>query len=388
MNESDTNTIRNDVRSVLMVFEKPGVFGYLSEEYLRAFYDNGWYVVVCFLCGNIDEKEKGHHKFHEVITFGLSKKQVRGLKLRSIFYMLKLFSKRSFDLVISHQNQANSSVGVALLFYKRILSYAVFHGINPLTAFDRKLFYNTVGRAFSRFIAVSHAQLENIIENCFGRDRSRFAVIRNPIDVEQMNFNLRSPQESRKILGLAVNDFVFGTICRLTENKRPIDLIYTLKEIEACLPEAKLLIIGEGSQRKKIFDEALRLGLSEKVVMPGYIDKAWSLIRGFDLFVLPSKFESCSLVLLEAMMARVPIIASKSPGVQETLNGVGHLFEQGNFKEMAEFIVKISRMTENEKEGMITTGFTRVKSTFDNNIFQKEILALVENDMSQFNIRD
>ena len=383
MNESYSNTIRNDVRSVLMVFEKPGMFGYLSEEYLRAFYDNGWYVVVCFLCGNIDEKENGHHKFHEVITFGLSKKQVRGLKLRSIFHMLKLFSKRSFDLVISHQNQANSSVGVALLFNKRILSYAVFHGINPLTAFDRKLFYNTIGRGFSRFIAVSDAQLQNISKNCYCRSRDKFTVIRNPIDVEQMNLNVRSRQESRKILDLGVNDFIFGTICRLTENKRPIDLIYALKEIETCLPGAKLLIIGEGSQRNKILSEALRLGLSEKIVMPGYIDKAWALIRGFDLFVLPSKFESCSLVLLEAMMAKVPIIASESPGVQETLNGVGYLFEQGNFKEMAGYILTISRMTKREKERMVSVGFARVKSTFDNIIFQKNILTLVENDLAK-----
>ena len=387
MNESENSTIHNEVRSVLMVFERPGVFGYLSEEYLRAFFENGWYVVACFLCGNIDNKEKEHLNFHEVITFGLSKKQVRGLKLRSFFHMLKLFSKRSFDLVISHQYQANSSVGVALLFKKKLVSYAVFHGINPLTASSRKLFYNTVGRAFSRFITVSDAQLENIFKNCYCRDRNRFAVIRNPIDVEQMNLNIRSRQESRKISGLGVNDFVFGTICRLTENKRPLDLLYGLKEIETCLPEAKLLIIGEGSQRKIILDEALRLGLSEKIVMPGYIDKAWVLMRGFDLFVLPSKFESCSLVLLEAMMAKVPIIASKSPGVQETLNGVGYLFEQGNFKEMAEYILTISRMTKREKEQMVSDGFSRVKTAFDKRIFQKNLLALVENDLAKLEIQ-
>jgi glycosyltransferase involved in cell wall biosynthesis len=372
---------------LLMVFEKPGEFGYLGEEYLRAFYENGWYVTVCYLSADSDQKSITQLPVHEVISLGLTKKQVHGLKLVSIYKMLKLFKKRTFDLVISHQYQANSCVGVAILFHRKVVSYAVLHGADPLTAFDRKLFYSTIAKGFMRLISVSGAQLENIIKKCIGLKRDRISVIRNTINIPYISTTAMKREQAREKFGLSSTHFVFGTICRLSEIKSAIDLVYALKEIESIIPDARLLIIGDGVQRKRILEESKRLKIEKMVILPGYIDKAWQLMKVYDLFVLPSKMESCGLVLLEAMVAKIPIIASKSPAVEETLNSVGYLFEHGNVKELSSAIVKFHNLSDKEKMRITEAGFQHVKSAYDNKIFQENILNLVNKDLSNGHCR-
>ncbi len=372
---------------LLMVFEKFGEFGYLGEEYLRAFYENDWHVTVCYLSGAIEDGYRRELPVHRVISFGLSRTKVRGLKTASIRKMHRLLSKERFDLVISQQYQANSSVAAAGFFKPDLVKYAVFHGIDPVSARSRKWFYSTVGRRFTRFICVSEAQRRNIISRCPSLPDEKFSVIHNVINTERALEKMISREEARKSLGLSPEDFVVGTISRLTWKKRPLDILYAFKEIEERLPEGKLLIIGTGGLENRIAGEAERFGLTERLVCPGYINEAWRLMRAFDVFVLPSAMESCPLVLLEAMCAKVLITAADAQGIKETLNGAGYLYETGNFRELAERLLAIYNLSDQEKMRIADTGFQRVESEFAKEVFQERLVSLANHDLGIFSAK-
>jgi glycosyltransferase involved in cell wall biosynthesis len=295
--------------------------------------------------------------------------------------MYRLLSKQRFDLVISQQYQANSSVAAAGFFKPYLVKYAVFHGIEPVSARSRKWFYSTIGRRFTRFICVSEAQCRNIMSRCALLPDEKFSVIHNVINIQQALEKMISREEARKSLGLLPEDFVVGTISRLTWKKRPLDILYAFKEIEKRLPEGKLLIIGTGEIENRIVGEAERLGLSERLVQPGYINEAWRFMRAFDVFVLPSEIDSCPLVLLEAMCAKVPITAADAQGIPETLNGAGYLYETGNFRDLAERLMTIYRLSDQEKMQIVDAGFKRVDSEFGKEVFQERLVTMANHDL-------
>lgn len=364
-----------------MVFEKPGEFGHLGDEYLRAFYENNWHVTVCYLSGAIEEGYRRALPVHRVIAFGLSRTQIRGLKTASIRKMHRLLRKERFDLVISQQYQANSSVAAAGFFKPDLVKYAVFHGIDPVRARSRKWFYSTIGRRFTRFICVSEAQCRNIMSRCPSLPDEKFSVIHNVINTERALAKMISREEARKSLGLSPEDFVVGTISRLTWKKRPLDILYAYKEIEKRIPEGKLLIIGTGELENRIVEEAERHGLAERLLRPGYVNEAWRLMKAFDVFVLPSAMESSGLVLLEAMCAKVPIAAADALGIKETLNGAGYLYEAGKCLELAERVLAIYRLSDQEKMRIVDAGFQRVESEFGKEVFQERLVTMANHDL-------
>jgi len=81
----------------------------------------------------------------------------------------------------------------------------------------------------------------------------------------------------------------------------------------------RLVWIGDGSLLEPLRKRAAELGVSERVVLPGWQHNARSLLAGFDIFVLPSLYEGFPLAILEAMAARLPCIGSDVDGVGEAV---------------------------------------------------------------------
>jgi len=102
----------------------------------------------------------------------------------------------------------------------------------------------------------------------------------------------------------------------------------TLIDALAQVPEASLVLIGDGEESTRLRDQAQRRGVSARINFAGATDDATvnAAYAAADAFVLPSldRSESFGLVLLEAMRARLPVIASAIPG-----SGVNHVLAEG-----------------------------------------------------------
>jgi glycosyltransferase involved in cell wall biosynthesis len=115
--------------------------------------------------------------------------------------------------------------------------------------------------------------------------------------------------------GLA-GHMVIGNLGRLHRTKR-LDVL--INAFAALVREGgsklKLLLIGDGPDRRRLEDQVLRLGLEASVHFPGFIPRGDRVLPVFDLFVLPTTFEGCSNVLVEVMAKGIPTVATDVPSV-------------------------------------------------------------------------
>jgi glycosyltransferase involved in cell wall biosynthesis len=115
---------------------------------------------------------------------------------------------------------------------------------------------------------------------------------------------------------------------RLAPEKGLRTLIDAWPTVRMAYPDARLILIGEGSERPALESQArslgLTLGLDRAVEIPGVIADVTSALRNADLFVLPSKEEGMSIALLEAMALGIPLVASSIPGNRRLVSDFKH----------------------------------------------------------------
>lgn len=120
---------------------------------------------------------------------------------------------------------------------------------------------------------------------------------------------------ARAELGLPpAGAFVIGTVCRLEKLKGVAGLLAAFHAAD--LPNARLVVVGEGSERPALEMLAHRLGLKERIIFTGFRNDTPDLYRLFDVFVLNSIDETYGRVILEAAEADVPVIATATQGAR------------------------------------------------------------------------
>lgn len=133
----------------------------------------------------------------------------------------------------------------------------------------------------------------------------------------------------RSELNVRPDEVLIGGVGRLSHKKGFDVLIDAFKQ--AALPNAKLVILGEGSERKR-----LQRMCTPRISLPGFRANIKDYYQAFDLFVCASRVEPFGFVLLEALDAGVPVIASDAQGPREVLKHYpGTSFRAGDVDELA-----------------------------------------------------
>jgi glycosyltransferase involved in cell wall biosynthesis len=152
-------------------------------------------------------------------------------------------------------------------------------------------------------------------------------------------FESKSDKKTKKIS----DDPVIGTIGNLNSQKGQKYLIRALPSVLKKYPTAKIEIIGEGKERNSLVTETKRLNLQGKVTLLGKKTDLQKYLSDWTVFVLPSISETFGIVILEAMDAGIPVVATKSGGTTDIVkSGVnGLLVERKNPESLAKKIIKI-----------------------------------------------
>ena len=124
--------------------------------------------------------------------------------------------------------------------------------------------------------------------------------------------------------------------------KRVQDVIYVFQKVSKRM-NAKLLMIGDGPERKSLEDLCRNIGLCDQIRFLGKQDAVEELLAISDLFILPSENESFGLAALEAMACQVPVISSNVGGLPEVnIHGkTGYLSNIGDIDDMAKNAIYI-----------------------------------------------
>lgn len=148
--------------------------------------------------------------------------------------------------------------------------------------------------------------------------REKIRVLNNGIDVDRFAYTLQARAGYRRDMGLE-NNFVVGHVGRFEHQKNHEFLIDTFTMVSQSVPNARLMLIGDGSMFSATQKRVGELGLSNKVLFLGRRTDVSRLYQAMDLFALPSRFEGLALVLVEAQTSGLKTICSSSSLPENTI---------------------------------------------------------------------
>ena len=149
-----------------------------------------------------------------------------------------------------------------------------------------------------------------------GLPAKKLLVIPNGVDAERFAATVPCSLAS---LGVPLGRRAIVCIGRLEAQKGLPWLFELLPGIFQQLPEHDLVLVGEGPDRERLERLAAQLGLSERIHFVGYRPNVAEILAASDLLVLPSRWEGMPNVVLEAMAAGKPVVATDVEGVSEAL---------------------------------------------------------------------
>jgi glycosyltransferase involved in cell wall biosynthesis len=152
----------------------------------------------------------------------------------------------------------------------------------------------------------------------------------------------RRRSEVRSELGAGSEEPILAAVGRLVPIKGHEVLLRALPAVLAKLPNARLLIVGEGPLQSMLQALCAELGLADRVRFLGFVPDVPRLLSGVDLLVLPSLVEPFGRVLVEAQAMRVPVVSTRVGGTSEIIvDGVtGRLVAPGDSEALARRIVE------------------------------------------------
>src|SRR5205807_1014306 len=121
----------------------------------------------------------------------------------------------------------------------------------------------------------------------------------------------------RRALGLDEHAFLVCAVGRLSPEKGHRYLLRAVPSLLCRTPRLRILLLGKGGERRRLEDEATRLGVQDHVVFAGFKDDVRPWIQACDLLVNPSLSEGVPNVVLEAMALGIPVIVTRVGGVPD-----------------------------------------------------------------------
>jgi glycosyltransferase involved in cell wall biosynthesis len=210
----------------------------------------------------------------------------------------------------------------------------------------------------AKIIAISKSVKDFLLSSKEIRSEKKIQVIHygyNPMERRPV-INRTGPYSSLRI----------GTISRLSPQKDLSTLFLVFKEILRVYPNSRLSILGEGEQLERLTILSHDLGIHDHVDFLGRSNEVLAFLNKLDIFILTSKYEGFGMVLLEAMDAGIPIVASRTSAIPEVL-GVNFpgLCEVG---EVDQFVSKVLKLT--------------------NQTYRQDMLAIQEHRLGSFSSKN
>jgi glycosyltransferase involved in cell wall biosynthesis len=353
----------------------------IYNQYIRLFDPNQFEVTVAYLTGKPDETVRQRTLTQEVLFLNASKKSIRGLKIQPVRQLLALCRKQSFHMVICHRYKPSYIMMWVALWHKIPALIFVMHEFNTMASLGRKLLTASLYRSNMLFAGVSNAVRDDLRKHLWGIPKERIITLYNMIDVELTEPQVYSREEARKLLPLppetfSPDTFLFGNLARLVPNKDHDNLIRSFAFIKAACPNTKLIIIGNGILESRLKKQVIAAGLSADILFTGYLANGFRYMKALDCFVLSSVQEAFGRVLLEAMIAHCPIIATKTHGIPEVVGEAGLTVNPGNTHELEQAMKKIYSLSPADREQMGHKAYAHMLANFSIPIFYQQFWQL------------
>lgn len=294
----------------------------------------------------------------------------KAISLKLIKNIIDTTREKNIDIISAHGYKANFYVVLASLFLKNIKKFTLLHGWVGKTLKLRlyQLIDKLLIRFFDKIIVLTEFQKTKLIKLWVKQEK--ISIIPNGINADMFFLKVAKYKLSSD------KNFTIGTCLRLSPEKNCELLLRAFAMLKN--QDIKLIIVGSGSEEKKLKSLSKILGISEKTEFTGYQKDTTPYLAQFDLYISPSNEEGLPNSLIEAMAARIPVIASDILPHTELLDfgKNGLLFSKNNAKELSQAILT---MKEQNTEHYVERAFRFIKENYSLTAridkFEKEYLS-------------
>ena len=356
----------------------------LFNSYAKAIISAGHEITTVFLTGSadIDTIETTVTDHVEFCCF--TARQLRNNKYQVSRKIRHIWQQGQFDLAICHRHKPSFVFSLARIGLRQAPMLSVVHALGQYKRRSRRIHARTLYASNQNntcIVAVSEAVKSDIHQDFNDTPPCSVLTVANVIDIELIENNQLRRIDARRQLTVSDDDFVIGNVARLVADKAQQDLLTAFAEIIQSnlqlATKTKLVIIGSGQLETRLKQQAQSLGISQSVVFSGDIKRASSLMSAFDLFVLSSTVEPFGLVLLEAMAARLPIVATSVGSIPAIVDQQVQLVPPANPEEMARAISSIMQLDSNKRSQLGEAGYKHLLFNFNDKQFQQQLFAVI-----------
>ncbi|HMD14700.1 MAG TPA: glycosyltransferase family 4 protein [Bacteroidota bacterium] len=290
---------------------------------------------------------------------------------------LTRFRKEQFDIVVDDFNKVPFFTPV---FVRKPLYFIVHH------LFDRSIF-----REVALPIALPFYFIEKLGIAVARIFRIPVMVVSQSTKAELLKY--RFPERDLDIVYNCVDHDIYkpdarrrsaspliACFGRLKKYKSVDHVLQAFASVIQNVPDARLLIIGEGEYRSSLENLAVRLQIQESVHFTGFVDEQTKvrLLQEAWFMVTSSSKEGWGLTVIESNACGTPVLASNVPGLRDAIkdDATGILYEYGNIDELARKMIEL--LTDNALRERLGTNAIDWAKTFDWNIAAQQTLTLLE----------
>lgn len=179
-----------------------------------------------------------------------------------------------------------------------------------------RLLERALAHVTDRLIAVSNEVRDDLVRFHVA-PRDKFAVVPYGFDLDARVRSDPATRARKRAEAMIPDDaFVIGWAGRLTNIKRPLDLVRAAAAVDGSV----LLLAGDGELRAEIERLVAQLGVADRVHLLGYVDDIGSWYAAFDVLLLTSENEGAPVVAIEAQAAGVPVVATDAGGTRAVVD--------------------------------------------------------------------
>lgn len=241
---------------------------------------------------------------------------------------------RSFQPDVVHVTLYHALIAVASLGRapgtKRVLTHAYGTGVLSGYGWTKPHTDRWAGRRFDRVVAISQSGYELLVRD-YGYPTEKVLLIQPGWEGTPLP---RSP---------APRPPTIVCVAKLRPEKGHELLVGALEIVRRQVPDARLVLVGDGEQRDRLAAQVVELGLTGSVEFAGAVPEVWPYLAEADVFALASKSEAFGIAIAEAMAAGLPVVAPAVGGIPELVRpGVsGELFPPGDDRALAGHLVRL-----------------------------------------------
>jgi len=226
-----------------------------------------------------------------------------------------------------------------------------------------------------RIIALTEDDMREHLTRGIGSAK-QYRVIPSGVDIESLRERAPERRDAREKLGWRAEKRAVVGVGRLVPIKGFDIAVRALPELRTALPEIRLVLVGEGPERRRLEELASEAGVGRYLTITGAVEDVTPFLAAADVLVAPSRNEGMGRVLVEAMALGLPVVAARVGGVASVVSHgqTGELVRPDQPAELARALIEL--LTDPGRMEAYSAAAIARAEQFSLPVMERELLSL------------